>query len=93
MAVQQAVKSETAGNAKAAAQAEAGEGSTFCIVDLGNQSRKKVKKLKRGEGKLMEKIESIVEDLNAESVVPEGAPTVVVIVKQKTGLGKIFDDD
>ena len=82
MALQKSKKSEATGLAKAAAQLEAEDDSVFCIVDMGTQSRKRIKKLKRGEGKLMDMIESILEELNAESIVPEGAPTVVVIVKQ-----------
>jgi len=82
MALQKSKKSEATGLAKAAAQREAEDDSVFCIVDMGTQSRKRIKKLKRGEGKLMDMIESILEELNAESIVPEGAPTVVVIVKQ-----------
>jgi len=82
MALQKSKKSEATGLAKAAAQPEAEDDSVFCIVDMGTQSRKRIKKLKRGEGKLMDMIESILEELNAESIVPEGARTVVVIVKQ-----------
>lgn len=87
MAVQKTDKDEATG------QAEETNDRTYCVVDLGTQSRKRIRRLKRGRGKLMGKIENILEDVSSEGVVPAGASAVVVIVKQKASLGSIFDDD
>ena len=72
---------------------DAAPSSNVCIIDVGTQSRKRIKKLKRGEGKLMSKIDDIVQDLIDEKVVPAGAATVVVIVKQEKSIMGMFDDD
>ncbi len=90
--VQQAAKEEKVDAAGSTNGTGDGGDSTFCIVDLGTQSRKRVKNLKRGKGKLMEKVEDIVADLTEEDVISAGAQTVVVIVKQKAGFGDMFDD-
>lgn len=97
MAVQPQPKAapSTAGSAvtprdNTSASAEADE-SNMVIVDLGKQNRSRIKKLKKGRGKLMGKIESIVSDLNEEDVIPADASVVVVIVKEKPSMGSIFD--
>ncbi len=72
-------------------------GGEMVLLDLGEQSRRRVRRLRRGEGRLMEKIEDAVADLEEQGVVKPGAQTVVVIVRQEMdfGLGGMFagDDD
>lgn len=67
------------------------------LLDLGEQSRRRVRRLRRGEGRLMEKIEDAVADLEEQGVLKSGAQTLVVIVRQEpeAGLGGMFasDDD
>lgn len=85
---------ETGKAAKNGAGERAGEGAEIlCVVDLGTQSRKRIKKLKEGRGKLVGKIENIVDDLSQEGVVPADAAVVVVLVKQEHSLSDVFDDD
>lgn len=94
MSLKEAVKDKSAAPAPAAdAAADGPAASNVCIIDVGTQSRKRIKKLKRGEGKLMSKIDDIVQDLIDENVVPEGAATVIVIVKQEQSIMGMFDDD
>ncbi len=66
-----------------------------CVIDLGEHSRKRVKRLRRGEGRLMEKVEDAVEALTEDGVLEAGAQTVVIVVRQETSLGDVFgrDDD
>ncbi|HSP25673.1 MAG TPA: hypothetical protein VLQ65_10895 [Saliniramus sp.] len=92
MSLKEAVKDKSPAPAADAA-AEVAAPSNVCIIDVGTQSRKRIKKLKRGEGKLMSKIDDIVQDLIDENVVPEGAATVIVIVKQEKSIMGMFDDD
>jgi len=56
-------------------------GSTI-ILDLGKRSRKKIKRLRRGEGALAERIDRTVEQLRADGELHDG-DVVVAIVKQK----------
>ena len=53
------------------------------ILDLGSQKRKKIKKLRKGKGPLLEDIKVAVEDLKAKGMVPADAHTVVVVVREK----------
>ncbi len=66
-----------------------------CVVDLGEQSRRRVKRLRRGKGRLMDKVERVIEDLEEEGVLKAGAQTVVVVVREEPSLGGLglFDDD
>lgn len=58
------------------------EGPSPVIVDLGKKKRKQVKKLRRGEGKLMDRVASILEELKSEGKVSSSAQPVIFIVKQ-----------
>jgi hypothetical protein len=55
----------------------------LCVVDLGKFSKKQIRKLRRGEGKLMTKAERVVQDLKANGVLAKDATTVVLVVRQK----------
>lgn len=69
------------------------EEGVVCVVDLGEQSRKRVKRLRRGKGRLMAKVERVIDDLEEEGVLKAGAQTVVVVVREEPSLGGLFDDD
>ena len=66
-----------------ASEAAAATNGRLVIADLGKQSRKKVKKLRKGEGPLTEKVNGIVEGMKAEGAVGKDADVVVVIVQRK----------
>lgn len=53
------------------------------IVDLGKQRRKAVKRLRRGEGPLLEDVMACIQELQASGRVAAGAQPVVVIVRPK----------
>lgn len=57
--------------------------SSVVIVDMGKRKRKQVKQLRRGRGKLMDRIEETVGQLQAEGEIESGSPVVVVIVREK----------
>jgi hypothetical protein len=64
----------------ASAQSE----SSLLVVDLDKrQSRKKVKALREGRGKLFKRIEGIVADLVAEGTIKAGSQPVVIIVREE----------
>lgn len=56
------------------------------VVDLGKFKKKSVKRLRKGEGKLMDRVGMAVEEIR--SSLPEGTtmPTVVVVVREKPKL-------
>ena len=75
---------------EAASDAEAG---VFCVLDLGEQKKKRIKKLRKGEGRLMEKVEDAISDLQGEGILDAKVQTVVVVVREEFSLTGMFDND
>ncbi|MFN3647976.1 MAG: hypothetical protein ACK47B_00240 [Armatimonadota bacterium] len=53
------------------------------LVNLGKQSRSKIKKLKRGEGRLMSEVQTTIEELKRSGVIAADAQPVIVLVKER----------
>jgi hypothetical protein len=53
------------------------------VLDLGKHRRKAVRRLRKGDGKLMDEIVASIEELRSAGAVAEGAQTVIVVVRQK----------
>ena len=62
-----------------------------CVLDLGEQKRKRIKRLRRGEGKLMVKVEDAIADLQNQGVLGKQVQTVVVVVREDAGVRSLFD--
>jgi hypothetical protein len=64
------------------------------LVDLGKKSRKKVKRLRDGEGKLMDKVKSVMDELRSNGTLKTDAQPVLIIVreraKKRKGPGLMF---
>jgi hypothetical protein len=60
------------------------------LIDLGRKSRKKIKKLKKGEGALMDDLSATIEQLKLDGVVSEGAQVIVAIVERKPDLDSLY---
>jgi hypothetical protein len=56
---------------------------TPVVLDLGKQRRKRVKELRRGEGKLMADIIDALDELRTAGTLSANAQPVVVVVQQK----------
>jgi hypothetical protein len=64
----------------ASAQAD----TSLLVIDLDKrQSRKKVKELRKGRGKLFKRVEGIVADLVADGTIKAGSQPVVIIVREE----------
>ncbi len=61
----------------------AAESAAPVIIDLGKQKKKRVKRLRKGEGRLMRDIAMAMEELKDEGVVTGGAQPVIVVVREK----------
>ncbi len=57
--------------------------SSVIIVDMGKRKRKQIKRLRRGGGKLMDRIGETMQQLKAEGEIDADSPVVVVIVREK----------
>jgi hypothetical protein len=55
------------------------------IVDVGRQSRKRIKRLRDGRGKLMRDINEVLGRLRLDGTVKDGAQVVVVVVTERPG--------
>ncbi len=66
---------------------------SLTVIDMGEHSRKRIKKLRRGEGRLMEKVEDTLADLEEQGVIEASAQTVVIVVRQEPSMGDIFGSD
>lgn len=62
-----------------------------CVLDMGKHTRKRIKQLRRGKGKLMYKVERAIEDLRDDGVLSSTAQTVIVVVREERGLSGLFD--
>jgi len=67
--------------------------SELCVVDLGEHSRKSVKRLRRGEGRLMDKVEDAILSLREEGILAGSAQTVVVVVREEADFGSFLNRD
>lgn len=66
--------------------------SVVCVLDLGEQKRKRIKRLRRGEGKLMVKVEDAIADLQNQGVLGKQVQTVVVVIREEIGVRSLFDN-
>lgn len=53
------------------------------VLDLGKQRRKRIKELRRGEGKLMDEVAASIAELRTAGALAADAQPVVVIVREK----------
>ncbi|MCW5735068.1 MAG: hypothetical protein KIS73_13125 [Enhydrobacter sp.] len=67
--------------------------SEMCVVDLGEHSKKSIKKLRHGEGRLMDKVEDAILSLREEGILGASSQAVVIVVREETSFESLFDDD
>jgi hypothetical protein len=75
--------------AKPATRAAAPEGA-ITIVDLGRRSKKQIKRLRKGQGRLLDRVEQTVDQLKADNEIDAKSEVVVVVVKQKDKRKGVF---
>ena len=57
--------------------------STPIVLDLGKQRRRRIKDLRRGEGKLMDEVNASIDELRTAGALAADAQAVVIIVREK----------
>jgi hypothetical protein len=60
------------------------------VLDFGSRSRRKIKRLRKGEGPLMDRVNETVAELKHNQSIPASAAVVVVVVKQRDSDNGIF---
>lgn len=53
------------------------------VLDLGKQRRKRIRELRRGEGRLMDEVNASIEELRTAGALGADAQPVVVVVRQR----------
>ena len=67
---------------KPAMSAAAPQGA-ITVVDLGRRSKKQIKRLRKGGGRLLDRVEQTVGQLKADKEIDPKSEVVVVVVRQK----------
>lgn len=57
--------------------------SAMVVVDLGKQKRSRIKKLRKGSGPLMQRVQGMIDELRAGGTIAEDAQPVVIVVREK----------
>lgn len=70
------------------AAAQKADGKSPVIIDLGKHRRKRIKDLRRGEGRLADEVYGCVEELKAAGTLAGNTQTVVVVVREKRRTAK-----
>ena len=53
------------------------------LLDLGSKRRKQIKQLRKGTGKLLDEINSCIEELKTNGTISASAAPVILIVREK----------
>jgi hypothetical protein len=84
MATTIAVPKPTDGAADTADESTtATRGPAPIVLDFGKHRRKAIKRLRRGEGRLMDDVNSALEELRVAGALSENAQPVIVVVRQR----------
>jgi hypothetical protein len=60
------------------------------LVDLGRKSKKQIKQLRKGTGKLLGEVNRCLQDLRAAGTVSASAQPVIMLVREKRGRLRLF---
>ena len=72
-------------------EAETTSNPKLVVVDLGKpQSAKRIKRLRKGTGKLMERIETIVSELVEAGTIKSNSQSVVIVVREERRVPWMF---
>jgi hypothetical protein len=67
------------------------DGSSLIVVDLGKrQKAKQIRKLRKGGGKLTEKIKELVDELREQRAISADAQPIIIVVREKPARRKAF---
>jgi hypothetical protein len=53
------------------------------VVDMGKKSRKQIKQLREGRGKLMTEVAGVLEELRIAGTISASAQPVVIVLRQR----------
>lgn len=68
-------------------------GNELCIVEMGEYSRKQIKRMRKGEGKLLSKVEQVIQNMKDDGILASGSNTVVLVVREEVTLRSLLDGE
>lgn len=62
------------------------------IIDIGKKKRSQVKKLRKGRGKLLDRVQDVLADMTTEGTITASQPVIVVVREKPKRVGglKLF---
>ena len=66
-----------------AAEPAAGKAATMVVLDLGKKKRRDIKRLRKGRGRLMDRLNDTLDGLKDEGTIDASSQPVVVIVRER----------
>lgn len=60
------------------------------VVDLGKASRKRIRQARKGTGKLIDEVNTVVEEMRTNGTIGTSAQPIVIVVRQKRRKRKGF---
>jgi len=80
------------GQAQAAAKTPAASTAAAppVVIKLGSQTEKRIRQLRKGKGKLLDKVLGAITHLQTAGTLSAGAQAVVIVVKEKKEGFKLF---
>jgi hypothetical protein len=60
------------------------------IVDLGKKSRKQIRQMRNGTGKLLDEVQEVVDQLKTNGTVDKNAQPIVIVVRQRRRSSAFF---
>ncbi|HEY2322813.1 MAG TPA: hypothetical protein VGJ82_08105 [Thermoanaerobaculia bacterium] len=75
--------STTATTASSSSQPVMAEHDLPIVLDLGSKSRKQIRRLRKGRGKLMNRVNTVVEELKTNGNISATAQPIIIVVKQR----------
>ncbi len=58
------------------------------VVDLGTKKAKQIKDLRKGKGKLLDKVNQCLNELKASGAISGSVQPVVIVVREKVSIGQ-----
>ena len=73
------------------AKAKPDADTSVVVVDIGKKYRRKhIRRLRKGRGKLMDKVEQLVSDLREHDSFGDNVKPVVIVVREKRRRSRLF---
>jgi hypothetical protein len=53
------------------------------VLDMGKKSRKLIRRLRKGRGKLMDRVNGVIQDLKTDGSINASAQPIIIVIRQR----------